>query len=373
MDEPIWAEINLGAIQHNVREIRGLVGSQREIMAVVKANGYGHGAVQVAQAALAAGATRLAVARMVEALQLRQAGITVPILILGYIPTGQMELALEHNITLTVYRMDMAQELANLAETRGAQATIHLKIDTGMGRLGFPVNAEGLGDIKQVCKLKGLKVEGIYTHFATADERDKSYTREQFERFLSLLQDLEAHGITFALRHCANSAAIIDAPETYLDLVRPGIILYGLYPSTEVEISKIDLQPAMTLKARVAHLKRVAPGTRLSYGCTYTVPQETIIATLPIGYADGYPRLLSSKGEVLIHGQRASLVGRVCMDQSMVDVGHIPEVRVHDEAIIFGQTKSDILPVEDVAQRLGTINYEVVCWVGSRVPRTYIK
>lgn len=373
MDEPIWAEVNLKAIRHNVQEIRRLVGPKREIMAVVKANGYGHGSVQVARAALATGATRLAVARMVEAIQLRQAGISVPILILGYVPAEQVDRALEQDITLTVYRLDMAQEIAALAAKKDLRAKVHLKIDTGMGRLGFIPGTEGATEIKQVWGLKNLEVEGIYTHFATADETDKGYAKEQFAQFLSLLNNLESEGITFPLRHCANSAAIIDLPETYLDMVRPGIILYGLYPSTEVDQTKVSLQPAMTLKTQIAHVKKVPTGTKLSYGSTYTVPEETVIATLPIGYADGYPRLLSSRGNVLIHGQKAPVLGRVCMDQCMVNVGHISGVKIHDEAIIFGQNKDNNLPVEEVATQLGTINYEVVCWVGGRVPRVYIE
>ncbi|ABO51369.1 alanine racemase [Desulforamulus reducens MI-1] len=369
MKEPIWAEINLEAIRHNIKEIRKMVGPNREIMAVVKANGYGHGAVPVARVALEAGATRLAVARLSEAQELRRAGLKVPILLLGYISPDQIGDALEYNVTLTVFRFDLAKKIAAIAQGRGQRATVHLKVDTGMGRIGFTPDEEGLAEITAVCALNGLDVEGIYTHFATADEQDKSYTRWQFKRFMLVLNRLEEQGITFSLRHCANSAAIMEFPETYLDLVRPGIILYGLYPSEEVDKGKLLLQPAMTLKARITHVKKVNSGTKISYGCTYTVPQETDIASLPLGYADGYPRLLSSKGQVLVKGKRARVVGRVCMDQCMVDVGHIAEVKVHDEVIIFGGAE---LPVEEVATWLGTINYEVVCWVGSRVPRVYI-
>lgn len=371
MEEPIWAEINLAAIRHNIREVRRLAGPRREIMAVVKANGYGHGAVPVARAALEAGATRLAVARLCEALELRRAGIEAPVLIFGYVPPEQLPCALENKITLTVYRPDMAEQVAVAAESKGTRATVHLEVDTGMGRLGFPAEDEGAAEIQKVCLLPGLQVEGIYTHFAAADETDKSYTRWQFDRFLSLLRNLESRGISFPLRHCANSAAIIDFPESHLDLVRPGIMLYGLYPSAEVAKDRVALQPAMTLKARLAHVKKVEPGTKISYGCTYTAPAQTVVATLPIGYADGYPRLLSSRGQVIIRGQRAPVIGRVCMDQCMVDVGHIPGVQRDDPVIVFGQDKNNSLPVEELAGWLGTINYEVVCWVGSRVPRIY--
>ncbi|MCL5935743.1 MAG: alanine racemase [Firmicutes bacterium] len=397
MEEPIWAEINLAAIRHNIREVRRLAGPRREIMAVVKANGYGHGAVPVARAALEAGATRLAVARLCEALELRRAGIEAPVLIFGYVPPEQLPCALENKITLTVYRPDMAEQLAVAAESLGTRATVHLEVDTGMGRLAAPAarsrkskqvpqcrpcevpkrreaapaEDEGAAEIQKVCLLPGLKVEGIYSHFAAADETDKSYTRWQFDRFLSLLRNLESRGISFPLRHCANSAAIIDFPESHLDLVRPGIMLYGLYPSAEVAKDRVALQPAMTLKARVAHVKKVEPGTKISYGCTYTAPAQTVVATLPIGYADGYPRLLSSRGQVIIRGQRAPVIGRVCMDQCMVDVGNIPGVQRDDPVIVFGQDKNNSLPVEELAGWLGTINYEVVCWVGSRVPRIY--
>ena len=372
MSEPIWAEVNLANIQHNIKEVRKLVGTQREIMAVVKANGYGHGAVQVAKAVLEAGATRLAVARLCEALELRQAGISAPILIFGYLTREQMEQALRQQLTITLYRLDMAEQLAELAEVVGTPARVHLKVDTGMGRLGFSEGEKGVREIERVCSLPGLLCEGIYTHFAAADETDKTYTRWQLDRFLTLLDELKLRGITFPLRHSANSAAIIDFPDAYLDMVRPGIIMYGLYPSEEVDQHKVKLLPAMSLKARIAHLKEVTVGTKVSYGCTYMVPKNTIIASLPLGYADGYPRMLSSRGQVLVKGQRAPVVGRVCMDQCMVDVGKIPGVKVNDEVIIFGQKDHHILPVEEVAAWSGTINYEMVCWVGNRVPRVYI-
>ncbi|GAB6179651.1 alanine racemase [Desulfotomaculum defluvii] len=368
MLEPVWAEINLEAIRHNIREVRKAIGPNKEIMAVVKANGYGHGAVPVARAALEAGATRLAVARLSEAQELRRAGLKVPILLLGYISPDQITNALEFDITLTVFRSDLAKKISEIAHNRGVKATVHIKLDTGMGRIGFTPDDAGLEEITSVYNLAGLNVEGIYTHFAVADEPDKGYTQQQFKIFMSTLGSLKKKNITFAVRHCANSAAIIEFPETHLDLVRPGIIMYGLYPSPEVSKTKLLLRPAMTLKARVAHLKKVTPGTTISYGCTYAVARETIIASLPIGYADGYPRLLSSRGQVLIKGKRAPIVGRVCMDQCMVDVGQIVGVDVHDEVIIFGD---EALPVEEVAAWLGTINYEVVCWVGSRVPRVY--
>ena len=370
MNEPIWAEVNLGAIRHNIREVRRLVGPHREIMAVLKANGYGHGSVPAARASLEAGASRLAVARLGEALVLREAGIDAPILVFGFILPEELERAIDNKISITVYRSDMAETISNVAQKLGRKATVHLKVDTGMGRLGFLPGKEGIEEIKRVNTLKGLLLEGIYTHFATADEKDKQYARRQLDQFVSFVEELKTQGISFALRHCANSAAIIDLPEAHLDMVRPGIIIYGMYPSGEVDRTKVSLQPAMVLKTRVSHLKKMQAGAKISYGCTYTVPAETVIVSLPLGYADGYPRLLSSRGQVLIRGQKAPVVGRVCMDQCMVDVGHIPDVQVGDEVIVFGDEK---LPVEEMAAWLGTINYEVVCLVGSRVPRIFIE
>lgn len=372
MVEPIWAEVNLEAIRHNLREVRRLVGPHREIMAVVKANGYGHGMIQVAKAALEAGASRLAVARLNEAQKLRREGIDQPVMVFGLIADEQIEAALEDQVIITVYRLDMAQKISEIAKRLGKEATIHLKIDTGMGRLGFLPEEDSIKEILEIGKLENLVLEGVYTHFAAADDHNKDYTCWQLDRYLSLVAELEKRGLTFKVKHCANSAAIIDFPESYLDLVRPGIMMYGLAPSAEVDISRVDLRPAMALMTRIAHLKKVSPGTKISYGCTYTANKETLIASLPLGYGDGYSRFLSSRGQVLISGIKAPVVGRVCMDQCMVDVGHIPNVSINDIALVFGKRGDGYLPVEEVATWMGTINYEVVCLVRNRVPRIYI-
>lgn len=371
-DAPVWAEVDLKAIAHNVQQIRRLVSPRAEVMAVVKANAYGHGAVEVARTALASGAGRLAVARVNEAEKLREAGIGAPILLLGYTPPGQFPDVLRLALGQTVYDPAMAGALNELAGRKGGRVAVHIKIDTGMGRLGFPAERTSRKEILQIARLPHLEVEGIFTHFATADSRDKGYALEQLERFLDFLDALRKEGLEVPFRHCANSAAIIDLPQSHLDLVRPGIAIYGLYPSGEVQRSRLHLKPAMALKAKVAQVKKVPAGFKISYGATYATPAPTVIATLPVGYADGYTRLLSSRGEVLIHGRKAPVVGRVCMDQCMIDVGHVPDVFPGDEVVFFGRQGEAVLPVEEVAEAIGTINYEVVCMVSGRVPRVYL-
>ena len=368
---PIWAEVNLSAIAYNIKEIRKIVNQSAKIMAVVKANAYGHGAVSAAEVVLANGADCLAVARLGEALSLRAHGIECPILILGYTPPEQYQQVVENNITQTVYSLEMAQALDEAAGKIDRKVKVHVKIDTGMGRIGFVPDEKALKDIQQIAALPHLECEGIYTHFANADSKDKSYTNMQFARFTGFLQKLHVHGIDFKIRHAANSAAVIDHPETHLDMVRPGIILYGLYPSEEVQKEKISLKPAMALKAQVSHVKTVPPGTCISYGSKYCAEKETKIASLPLGYADGYTRILSD-GEVLIHGQRAPVVGRICMDQCMINVDHVDNVQTGDEVVVFGQQQGSKIPIEELAKKLGTINYEMLCMVAARVPRVYI-
>ncbi len=368
--DPIWAEVDLSAIAHNVREIRKITNPKAKLMAVVKANAYGHGAVSVAKVALANGAERLAVARLGEALDLRKQGIDCPILILGYTPPEQLEEVVENDITQTVFSLELAQGLNEAAKKVGRKAKVHIKIDTGMGRIGFVPGSEALKEIKEVVALPYLECEGIYTHFANADRKDKSYTKMQFSRFTDFISQLSSAGINFAIRHAANSAAIIDLPDSHLDMVRAGIIIYGLYPSNEVNKDKIKLKPAMSLKARVAYVKKVPPGTCISYGSIYRAEKETVIASLPVGYADGYTRMLTGS-EVLIHGQRAPVVGRICMDQCMINVEHVDNVKPGDEVVLFGKQQGNEIPIEEIAEKLGTINYEIPCMIAARVPRIY--
>ncbi|HEX3031134.1 MAG TPA: alanine racemase, partial [Bacillota bacterium] len=355
---PVWAEIDLTALAHNVRQIRSLTAPKAKVMAVVKANAYGHGALEVAGVALANGADRLAIATLGEGIALRKAGFGVPILILGPTPPEDVGEAVRYNLTQTVFSYELAEAMSWAAVQQRKTAKVHIKLDTGMGRIGLDSNDKDTVDrILAISKLPNLEVEGIFTHFAVSDITDKSFAREQFTRFLGVTEELEKRGLPIPVRHVANSAAIIDLPETHLDMVRAGIILYGLYPSDEVNKSRIDLRPAMSLKAKVSHVKEVPPGTSISYGRTYQSSGPEIIATLPLGYADGYSRLLSNKGEVLIHGKRAPVVGRVCMDQIMVNVTHIPGVRVGDEAVLFGEQQGVHLSVDELAEKIGTINY----------------
>ena len=366
-----WTEIDLSNLEHNYRALRAMLPQGCRFLGVVKADAYGHGAVQVARRLETLGAEYLAVACLDEALELRQAGITTPILILGYTPTERAEALLDNGITQTVYDVEMARALSDAAAAAGKTLKIHVKADTGMSRLGWLCGGEdqsaAVEAIAQVCALPGLEAEGIYTHFANADG-DEDYTMLQFTRFLDLLEALEGRGITFAIRHCAASAAALKFPCTHLDMVRPGIALYGHYPDPSCEgLDGPGLRPVMTLKTRVASVKTVPAGTPVSYGCTHVLDRETKLAALTIGYADGLPRLCSDKLEVLIGGQRAPVVGRICMDMCMADVTGL-DVAPGDEVEVFGEH----LPIEDVAALAGTIQYELLCAVSPRVHRAYL-
>lgn len=366
-----WTEIDLSNLEHNYRALRAMLPQGCRFLGVVKADAYGHGAVQVARRLEALGAEYLAVACLDEALELRQAGITTPILILGYTPTERAEALLDNGITQTVYDVEMARALSDAAAAAGKTLKIHVKADTGMSRLGWLCGGEdqsaAVEAIAQVCALPGLEAEGIYTHFANADG-DEDYTMLQFTRFLDLLEALKQRGITFAIRHCAASAAALKFPCTHLDMVRPGIALYGHYPDPSCEgLDGPGLRPVMTLKTRVASVKTVPAGTPVSYGCTHVLDRETKLAALTIGYADGLPRLCSDRLEVLIGGQRAPIVGRICMDMCMADVTGL-DVAPGDEVEVFGEH----LPIEDVAALAGTIQYELLCAVSPRVHRAYL-
>jgi alanine racemase len=365
---PTRAEIDLGAIGHNVRYFKSLLQPRTRLCAVVKADGYGHGAVETARAALAAGADHLAVAILEEALTLREAGLTAPILILGYTVPAAMPLVAANDLTQTIWEMDQGRALADAAQAQGRRAKAHLKIDTGMGRLGvFPAEAGPLA--AALSRLPGLDMEGAFTHFAKADAVDKTSAWKQFDAFEQALAAISGQGVTLAIRHAANSAATLEMPRTRLDMARVGVSLYGLAPSDECGLDA-PLKPAMRLKTRVVFLKDVPAGTALSYGCTYVTPGPARIATLPVGYADGWSRRLTGLAEVVIRGRRAKLAGRICMDQCMADVTGLPGLEAGDEVLLFGGPE---LPAEEVAAHLGTINYEVVCMVGRRVPRLYLR
>jgi alanine racemase len=380
----IWTEIDLNAISHNVQELRRITSSGSRFMAVVKADGYGHGAAEVASAALKNGADCLGVARMDEGLHLRIAGISAPILILGFTPPELSTKVVSHHLTQAVYTFEAAEALSEAAAQLQTKAKVHIKVDTGMGRLGLlpdsprismlgkhlPGNT--LRVIESISRLPHVEIEGVFTHFASADSQDKTYTLQQLERFLEFLEKLKIHGLEFPIRHAANSAALIDLPETHLDMVRAGISLYGFYPSPEVNRERISLIPAMTLKTRIIHVKMVPAGFHISYGLTYQTEMPTVIATVSAGYADGLNRLLSSRGQMLVRERRAQIVGRICMDMTLLDVGHIPDVAVGDEVVIFGVQGRECIPVDEMADTLNTIHYEIVTNLSPRVERIYL-
>ena len=378
------AEIHLDAAAHNIRELKRITAPHADLMAVVKADAYGHGAVEIAQTALDNGAKYLGVARLGEGIRLRESGISSPILIFGYTPPNLTDKLLFYDLTQTVGDSETARRYADIAGRQRATLRIHLKIDTGMGRLGFAcpspssLNHEQrlsqiTTEIFSVLQLPHLDPEGMYTHFACADHKDKTHAQQQFSAFCDLLEELyQSASFRAPIRHAANSAAIIDMPETHLDMVRAGISLYGLLPSRDVDRKKIALRPVMELKSNIIHLKTVAQGFSVSYGGTWKAPKDTTIATIPIGYADGYNRLLSYAGYMMVHGKKAPIAGRVCMDLVMLDVGDIPDTAVNDEVIVFGGQTSDGVTVDEIAETLGTINYEVVSTVSSRVPRVFL-
>ncbi len=365
-----WAEIRLDNLEHNYHVLRALA-PQSKFLGVVKANAYGHGAVEVATKLQQLGADYLAVACLNEAIELRGAGITMPILILGATPAEFAPQVVEHHLTQAVFTPELAQALSQAAQAQGKTAKIHVKLDTGMSRLGILAHdpAQAAREVDALCALPGLEAEGIFTHFANADG-DEGYTMEQFTRFLDTLDLLEhTYCRTFALRHCAASAAVLNFPCTHLDMVRPGIALYGHLPDPSCQgMDDGQLRPVMTLKTRVAAVRALPGGTPVSYGCTQTVGAEGgRVAVLPVGYADGLHRVLSGQGSVLVGGEPRPILGRVCMDMCMVALQPEDQVSVGDEVELFGQS----LPVEDMAQLAGTIPYELLCAVSPRVPRRY--
>jgi len=366
-----WAEIDLDAVAHNARELKRQAGERAELIAVVKANAYGHGAVAVARAALKAAASRLAVVRTLEGVQLRRAGIEAPILLMGYTLPAEAETIVRWRLTPTVNTWKQAEALNAAAMARGLRLPVHIKADTGMGRFGL-LPEEVVPFARALVQLPGLHLEGFYTHFSMADAADKAYTRHQFGIYRELLARLQEVGISIPLRHVSNSAATLDLPEMALDAVRCGIALYGLRPSAEVEPA-IPLRPVMSLKSRVARVRTLPPGSSISYGRTYTTTRPTPVALVPVGYGDGYHRILSNRGAVLIHGRRAPIVGRVCMDQFVVDVSGIPEVQQDDEVVLFGRQGEAEITAEEVARWAETINYEVTTSILPRVTRVYLQ
>jgi alanine racemase len=368
---PTRAEISLEAIAANVRLARGLAGPGAEVMAVVKADAYGHGAVPVSRVALSAGAAWLGVAIPEEAVPLRAAGIGAPILVLGPIRPEQAELVVAHDLHQCVSDPRQAEVLDSLARARGRICALHLKVDTGMGRVGLPPS-QVESAAKRLSALGAVRLVGLMTHFADADAEDLAFAREQLRRFGNAAAALDTAGIRVSVRHAANSAALLHFPEARLDLVRPGIMLYGCHPSGYPQALGPALRPALRLCTTISHLTHRARGEGVSYGRTFVAPRDLQVATLPIGYADGWGRLLSNRGQALIRGRRVPIVGRVCMDMTMVDVTDLPEVQVGDEAVLIGRQGTEEITADEVARAQGTISYEVLCRIGPRVPRVYL-
>lgn len=360
---PIWAEIDLSALGHNVRSLKALAGSAR-LAAVIKANAYGHGAAPVGRAALEAGADLLAVICVEEGEQLRQAGIRAPILVLGHSFPADAERIVEQRLTPIVTTLELAEALSQEAQRRGINQPVHVKVDTGLNRYGLRP-AEAVTLAKQLRELPSITVEGICTHFAEADAIDKSHAREQFRVFMSVADQLP----WIPMRHVSNTAGLLTLPEFNLDMVRPGIGLYGCYPTEPP--AGIDLRPVLSLKGRIVRLHRIESGESVSYGRTWSAERPSTIALISCGYGDGLPRALSNRGQVLVRGQRVPIIGRVCMDMSMLDVTDVPNVAEGDEVVLVGRQGSESIPVEELAELCGTISYEILCGIAARVERVY--
>ena len=366
---PTWAEINLDNLRFNLNNIKNLLEEDIKICGVIKADAYGHGAVEVAKLLEKEKVDYLAVARTAEGIELRQNGITLPILNLGYTPDEAFEDSIKNKITMTVYSLETAQKINEIAKSLGEKACVHVKIDSGMTRIGFQPNEESVQEIIELNKLEYIDLEGMFTHFATADEVSKEYTYKQANNYKFMSDKLDEAGVKIAIKHVSNSAAIMDCPDLRLNMVRAGIILYGHYPSDDVFKDRLELRPAMKLKSKIGHIKQVEPGVGISYGLKYTTTGKETIATVPIGYADGFTRIQKNP-KVLIKGEVFDVVGRICMDQIMVRIDKDIDIKVGDEVILFGEGE---VTAERIAKDLGAINYEVLCMISRRVDRVYME
>lgn len=370
----VYAKIDLDAIVSNMERMKQNLNANTKIMAVIKADGYGHGAVQIAQMLETLEYIwGFAVATLDEAIVLRSEGVQKPILVLGCVfPEQYMEM-LKNDIRMNVYTEEMAESISQMAARESMTAYMHIKLDTGMTRLGFDMSNDSVDAITRIAGLKNVCMEGIFTHFAKADETDKKFTQKQIKDFVWMTEKLKEKNVVFQYEHCANSAAIIDVPEANFDLVRAGISTYGLYPSEEVCKENVPLKPALALKSHVAFVKEILAGTPISYGGTYVSERDMKVATIPVGYADGYPRNLSNVGYVLIRGKKAPIVGRVCMDQFMVDVTDIEGVSFGDNVTLIGKDGNETITVEELSKLSGRFNYEFICDLGKRIPRVFVK
>lgn len=369
-----WAEINITNLDFNIKQIKEKVGPGRKITGIIKADGYGHGAVKVATVLRANGIDSFGVATLSEAVRLRQAGFVLEeILVLGLTPDPYVDTIVEHRLTPVVYGFKNAQAISKEAEKAGIIIKGFIAVDTGMGRIGYhPEDAASIQDIKAINELPNFKIQGIFSHFATADAEDKTYSAVQEQRFMVFHKKLLKEGIEIPCRTFANSAAIMEIASAHYEMVRPGIILYGCYPSEEVDKNQLALKPVMSVKANIVQLKKISAGTSVSYGRKYSATKDSLIATIPLGYADGLPRPYSSRGKVIINGVFAPIAGNICMDQCMIDVTGVPYARLGDEVTIMGKDGIYEILADDIATATGTINYEVVCAFGQRLPKVYV-
>lgn len=366
-----WAEINLDALKNNIRNIKSHVGPNTKVMAVVKADAYGHGAIPVSKVLAHNGADALAVAFIDEAEQIRNEGISCPILLLGYTAEEDIKRAIELDITPTVFHTQSAKRISGEAKKLGKTVKIHVKVDTGMNRIGFACDETSVCEIEKINKLDNIEIEGIFTHFSCADEETPDYTHRQAEKFIGFVKNLEEKGIKIPIKHACNSAGIVAFPEYHFDMVRSGIITYGMSPSSHVDISSLGLKPALTFKSTISRVQEIGPGEKISYGGTFVSDKNMKIATVPIGYADGYLRSLSDKAYMLAGGEPAKVVGRICMDQCIIDVTNVNNIKVEDEVVVAGGEPDSIVSFDGLAAIAGTINYELFCLIGKRVPRIY--
>lgn len=369
--ESKWAEIDLNALEHNIREIKKKTGGAK-IAAVVKSNAYGHGAEKVVETLKAEGVNQFAAATLNEALELRKF-TDDDIIVLGNLTPGTEEVSVAAGIQHSVSSYERAAALSEAAVKLGKTARIHIKLDTGMTRIGFQMTEESISEVLRINRLPGIDIEGVFTHFARADEADRKWAERQYERYLRFTGRLEEEGLDIRIKHVSNSAAIMEMPHTYNDMVRPGIILYGIYPSDEMNPESLDIRPVMSFKARITHIKVLPEERQISYGGKYTAAAGTRIGTVAAGYADGYSRAQSGKAEVLCRGVRVKVTGNICMDQFMIDLSECPDACIGDEVVLIGTSGNETITADDVAARYGTIGYEIVCAVNRRVPRYYIK
>ena len=366
---PTFAEIDLNAFSHNLKQVRLKVGKDRKIISIIKADAYGHGAVEIAKRASVSGADMFGVSTVGEGIELSEAKIESPILLLGGCSKGDAEWIVSYNLKSIIYSFDAVLSLSKEAERQGKIADVHIKVDTGMGRIGIQSD-EVMGLVKKVSSLKNIKIEGILTHFATAYEVDREFTGRQIKTFKAVIDELKKSGFSFSFMHASNSAAIVNYPESYFNTVRPGIILYGSTPF-DFPVEDFLIKPVMSWKTSIVHLHNTPEKTGISYGRRFVTKRDSIIATIPVGYADGYSRSLSNKVQVLVGGRRVNQIGTICMDMCMIDVTDLPDVKVGDDVVLLGRQGDEEIKVEELASIAGTISYEIFCSIGRRVRRIY--